>query len=122
MSDNHLVMYRVFAGAAVVVLASAAQAGPVRYVDDDAPALGDGLSWDTAYRFLQDALADAEAAAGALTEIHVAQGVYPPDRDESNPDGVSDCCVPHGGMGCDDSDCETTVCGALPLCCAGCCC
>lgn len=26
------------------------------YVDDDAPLGGDGTSWDTAYRFLQDAL------------------------------------------------------------------
>jgi hypothetical protein len=87
------------------------------YVDDDAPAGGDGSSWQTAYRFLQDALA-AAAGGGTVTEIHVAQGVYTPDRDESNPDGVSDCCVPHGGTGCGDAGCEAMVCAAVPLCCA----
>ncbi len=59
MSYNHQVMNRVLAGAAVVVLSSAAQAGPVLYVDDDAPPAGDGAGWGTAYRFLADALADA---------------------------------------------------------------
>jgi hypothetical protein len=65
-------------------------AQPVLYVDDDAPPAGDGLSWVTAYRFLQDALADAVASGGAVTEILVAQGTYPPDRDELNPDGTGD--------------------------------
>jgi hypothetical protein len=48
------------------------------YVDDDAVAPGDGSSWQTAYRFLQDALADAEPSAGPV-EIRVALGVYKPD-------------------------------------------
>ncbi len=66
----------------VAVLAvSTAQAGTVIHVDDDAALGGDGVSWDTAYKFLQDALADAEASAAA--EIRVAQGVYRPDRDEA---------------------------------------
>ena len=30
----------------------------VVYVDDDAPPAGDGQTWATAYRFLQDALAE----------------------------------------------------------------
>jgi predicted outer membrane repeat protein len=49
-------------------------------VDDDAALGGDGMSWDSAFRFLQDAL--AAAAAGDVIEIHVAAGVYTPDRDE----------------------------------------
>ena len=58
---------------------AAVQAGTVLHVDDDAPLGGDGLSWDTAYRFLQDALADA----AGVTEIRVAQGTYKPDQDEA---------------------------------------
>lgn len=79
------------------------------YVDDDAPPGGDGRSWDTAYRSLQDALQWGEplppeppeddpcepgdpvvrAVVSALpdltdrrpdTEIRVAQGVYKPDQ------------------------------------------
>jgi hypothetical protein len=55
----------------------------VLHVDDDAPLGGDGTSWDTAYRFLQDALANAEASGGSVVEIRVAQGTYYPDEDES---------------------------------------
>ena len=66
-------------------VSSAAQAGPVLHVDDQAPPSGDGLSWNTAYRFLQDAL--TTASGGGITEIHVAQGVYKPDQDETNPTG-----------------------------------
>jgi hypothetical protein len=51
----------------------------VLYVDDDATGVGDGSSWQDAYRFLQDALADA-AAGPKPGEIRVAQGVYRPDR------------------------------------------
>ncbi len=68
--------------AAVTVLAvSTAQAGTI-YVDDDAPLGGDGLSWSTAYRFLQDALFDA-AGDPTINEIRVAQGIYKPDQDEA---------------------------------------
>jgi len=49
------------------------------YVDDDAAAGGDGSSWDSAYRDLQDALADANAAQKPV-EVHVAQGRYQPDQ------------------------------------------
>ncbi len=62
----------------------------VLFVDDDAPAKGDGQTWDTAYRFLQDALAYASEPANGVTEIRVAQGIYKPDRDEANPDGTLD--------------------------------
>ncbi len=73
----------------VLVLASAASAGNVVFVDDDAPAGGDGTSWATAYRFLQDALAEA-TSDGNINAIHVAQGVYWPDRDEISPAGTGD--------------------------------
>lgn len=62
--------------AAMVV--SSVDAGAIRYVDDGAPPGGDGLAWSTAYRYLQDAM--AEAAGGAVGEIRIAQGTYQPDR------------------------------------------
>jgi len=107
---------------------SAAQAGVVRYVDDDAAPDGDGLTWATAHRFLQDALAGV--ADG--TEIRVAQGEYKPDRDEANPGGTgdrllwfdlgfdNDCCFPHTYATCTDEACETLVCAVDPLCCDCC--
>jgi len=64
---------------ALTVLAVSTAQADIIYVDDDAPLGGDGLSWNTAYQFLQDALADAVGA----TEIRVARGVYPPDQDEA---------------------------------------
>ncbi len=62
----------------------------VLFVDDDAPGKGDGQSWDTAYRFLHDAITWAADPANGVTEIRVAQGAYKPDRDEANPDGTGD--------------------------------
>jgi len=59
------------------------------YVDDDAVPGGDGSSWATAYRFLQDALAEA-AATEETVEIRVARGTYRPDRDGANPNGTGD--------------------------------
>ncbi len=56
------------------------------YVDDDAPAGGDGTSWSTAYRYLQDAL-----ASGLPNDrIFIAQGVYKPDRTAASPAGTGD--------------------------------
>jgi len=49
------------------------------YVDDDTTGLGNGSSWAEAYRFLQDALADAKDSAKPV-EIRVAQGLYRPDQ------------------------------------------
>ncbi len=79
----------LFASFLLTVAATAgASNGGVLRVDDDASPAGDGLTWDTAYRFLQDALADA--SGGGISEIRVAQGTYKPDRDEANPDGTGD--------------------------------
>ncbi|MHC4217882.1 MAG: right-handed parallel beta-helix repeat-containing protein [Planctomycetota bacterium] len=72
------------------MVASAASAQTTLYVDDDTTPGGDGLSWQTAYRFLQDALGDALASGGTVTEIHVAQGTHTPDRDAANPNGTGD--------------------------------
>ena len=75
---------------AMLLLASVASAQSVRYVDDNAPAGGDGLAWATAYKYLQDALAEAAASGGTITEIRVGQGTYWPDQDELNPAGTGD--------------------------------
>ncbi|HVP12518.1 MAG TPA: right-handed parallel beta-helix repeat-containing protein [Phycisphaerae bacterium] len=66
--------------------AAATNAQTIWYVDDDAPAGGDGQSWGTAYQFLQDAL----VAAAVSDEIRVAQGTYRPDRDAAHPGGTGD--------------------------------
>jgi parallel beta-helix repeat protein len=53
--------------------------GKIIYVDDDAAGANDGSSWENAYTFLQDALADANSAEKPV-EIRVAQGIYKPDQ------------------------------------------
>src|SRR5262249_6904939 len=56
----------------------------VLYVDDGAPAGGDGAAWGTAFNDLQDALALAACAGGATVEVRVGQGTYKPDRDSGD--------------------------------------
>jgi predicted outer membrane repeat protein len=102
-------------GIAALLITTAVQAGTVLYVDDGAPAGGDGLTWNTAHRSLQDALAAAAASGGTVNRIHVAQGTYLPDHDASNPEGTGPCFLPGGG--CPDPDCEAAVCAVLPTCC-----
>jgi len=46
----------------------------ILYVDDDAAQFGNGTSWATAFKYLQDALFNAVPPA----EIRVAQGIYKP--------------------------------------------
>ncbi len=79
----------VVAAVVTTTLVSSIAHAQIRYVDDDAPLLGDGLSWDTAYRFPQDALAEA-GGNPAIDEIRVAQGIYTPDRDAAFPEGNGD--------------------------------
>lgn len=55
------------------------QLHPIIYVDTDATGADDGSSWADAYNYLQDALANARAAARPV-EIWVAEGVYKPDQ------------------------------------------
>ena len=48
------------------------------YVDADASPGGDGTSWASAYKFLQDGLADTVSGRG--DEVWIAEGVYYPDN------------------------------------------
>ena len=63
--------------------------GPIIYVDKDANGYNNGTSWDDAYTYLQDALADANSAEKPV-EIRVAQGMYLPDRSSTEPNGTGD--------------------------------
>ena len=51
------------------------------YVDSTADPCGIGLDWTTAYRYLPDAIADANIFAKPV-EIWVAEGTYKPDQSE----------------------------------------
>ncbi|MCP3902117.1 MAG: right-handed parallel beta-helix repeat-containing protein [Planctomycetes bacterium] len=75
--------------AAMLAIAPGAIASEL-YVDDDAPEGGDGLTWATAHRQLQDALAAAAASGGAVTEIRIGQGTYLPDRGAERAPGDRD--------------------------------
>jgi len=48
-------------------------------VDANAPGADNGTNWESAYNFLQDALADANSSEKPI-EIRVAQGAYTPDE------------------------------------------
>lgn len=52
------------------------------FVNADANLGGDGTSWTTAFKYLQDAIALANTD-DVFSEIWVAQGVYYPDEDEA---------------------------------------
>ena len=69
--------YRIIVAASLIILSSQVTAAVI-YVDDSAPAGGDGASWNTAFRHLQDAL----AVASEGDEIRVGQGTYRPDESE----------------------------------------
>ena len=72
--------------ALLLVMVCGIARGKTIYVDDDAPLGGNGHSWGTAYKYLQDALADASSN----DDIRVAQGVYTPDSKTSYPNGSGD--------------------------------
>ena len=63
----------------LLVVARTAAAGGVIYVDAYATGANNGSSWENAYVFLQDALADANAFEKPV-EIRVAEGIYKPDQ------------------------------------------
>ena len=68
-------MKRVPTTAIVMALLSVqATSADTIYVDDDSPSNGDGTTWSTAFRSLQDALEDANPGPG--DEFHVAGGTY----------------------------------------------
>ncbi len=60
-------------------LAPAIAAGGVIYVDANAPPGGNGQTWATAYKYLQDALYKPPSGGD---QIWVAEGTYKPDQDE----------------------------------------
>jgi len=62
----------------------ATASGGVIYVDANASVGGNGTTWATAYKYLQDAL----AVAVASDEIWVAAGTYRPDENTANPGGT----------------------------------
>ena len=67
---------RALAGAmAALSTAAAAHAQTVLYVDDDAPAGGNGRSWGEAFNDLQDALFAASYISDDI-EVRIADGLY----------------------------------------------
>jgi hypothetical protein len=66
----------VMLAAAIGVCSLTASAQAVVYVDDSAPAGGDGLTWATAYASLQDAI----NLSPTSTTLRVGGGVYKPDQ------------------------------------------
>ncbi|MCI0362841.1 MAG: right-handed parallel beta-helix repeat-containing protein [Phycisphaerales bacterium] len=92
-SRNHFSSRRagwLLSALACALAASFAHAGTTIFVDDDAPARGNGADWPTAFAHLQDALTFAGDPANNVTQIRLAQGIYRPDRSESNPAGSGD--------------------------------
>lgn len=75
------ILRRVGVAGGLLAFAVAASAQTL-YVDAAAPAGGDGAGWQSAYRYLQDAL--DHAALGGVGAIRVAQGRYTPDLDEDS--------------------------------------
>ena len=69
--------------------ACTALAGKIVYVDDDANGLNNGTSWQNAYKYLEDALVDANSVEKPV-EIWVAAGIYKPDRSSAEPNGTGD--------------------------------
>lgn len=55
----------------VAAVTSAARAGVVLHVDDDAPPGGDGLSWTTPYRFRADTRESAQPIRTTETSRHL---------------------------------------------------
>ncbi|MEM9662961.1 MAG: hypothetical protein AAF937_11710 [Planctomycetota bacterium] len=77
-------------GALFATSVSGAQPGTIVFVDDDAPLGGNGSSWASAYRFLQDALDPGDDAAETPAQIRIAGGTYLPDRSSASPGGTGD--------------------------------
>ena len=86
MKRKLIILWGLAAWIFLLVTAGISQ-GRIIYVDDDANGLNDGTSWENAYKFLQDALADANSVDKPV-EIWVAQGTYRPDEDTLHPGGT----------------------------------
>ena len=77
LQNNHKA--RLFLFVLFKIALATVACGKTIYVDDDSAGANNGTSWTDAYVFLQDALADANDSDKPV-EIHVAQGIYTPDR------------------------------------------
>ncbi|HVP10860.1 MAG TPA: thrombospondin type 3 repeat-containing protein, partial [Phycisphaerae bacterium] len=75
---RHIVGCIVCASLVVLSAVGGAAGQSILYVDDSAPAGGNGLSWATAYTDLQPALTTAASSGGTITEVRVAAGTYRP--------------------------------------------
>ncbi|MBW7989973.1 MAG: right-handed parallel beta-helix repeat-containing protein [Planctomycetes bacterium] len=77
---THRKNFRILLASCLLVAAmrSTIVAGTI-YVDSRADGSNNGSSWADAYKYLQDALADADSAEKPV-EILIAQGVYKPDQ------------------------------------------
>lgn len=62
----------------------------VSVVDTRANGNDDGTTWDDAFNFLKDAIAEANAPGSTTTDIWIAEGMYVPDEDADNPTGTDD--------------------------------
>lgn len=80
-------------GMAAVLVGCAGAGAAVRYVDDSAPAGGNGQTWTTAYNSLSAAL----AASVAGDEIRVGQGTYKPGAARTNVFLMKDGVAVRGG-------------------------
>ena len=74
------------------ITSAGAFADQIIYVDAGALGSNDGSSWQDAYTYLHDALADANSLPNP-PEIWVAQGIYRPDRSTAAR-GDLDRCTP----------------------------
>ena len=70
----------------LVTVKAATAAEKIIYVDGNSVGLNTGSSWENAYIYLQDALADADASLKPV-EIRVAQGTYTPDKGANQTQG-----------------------------------
>jgi len=88
MTSRVILKRSLLVSVCLLILTSTAL-GKVIYVDADATGANDGSTWADAYRFLQDALANARSETKPV-EIWVAQGVYTPDSNAAEPNGTGD--------------------------------
>ncbi len=76
---QHLTPVKCLVYSVPLILTQFTVAQTVIFVNATAPDGGDGMSWETALRDLQDAL-DSANADGMATELWLASGQYKPDR------------------------------------------
>lgn len=85
-----MIQQRIVTSIAAITLAvsaycQSAAAQEILYVNGGAPSGGDGVSWQTPYNDLQDALDNARMNP-IVTQIWVTEGAYKPDRNTSDQD------------------------------------